>query len=219
MGNKLGQSLIAEFIGTFTLVFVGAFSAIAEPEYGIVVPALAHGLVIVGLIYTYGHISGAHFNPAVTVGLLVTGKIKDTNAAAYVIVQFLGGIVAAYLLVLILPNPGDYGQTIGYLTERDLWLAALLELVLTFFLVSSIYQTAVYGKGGNFAAIAIGFTLTAAILAGSAPSGASLNPARTLGPAMAARDLSYIVPYMVGTFGGGILAGLVNGILLNYENN
>jgi len=88
---------------------------------------------------------------------------------------------------------------------------------MTFLLVSAIYQTAVYEKAGNLAAVAIGVTLAALILAGGPPTGASYNPARTLGPAMAAGNLSYLFPYFVGTFGGGVLGGIIHGIILKPE--
>jgi len=94
------------------------------------------------------------------------------------------------------------------------WGAAIFELVMTFFLVSTIYQTAVFGKGGNMAGLAIGLTLAGSILAGGTYTGASLNPARTVGPALVAGDLSYVLPYFVGIFGGGILAGLLHTYVL-----
>lgn len=216
MDNTLTRALIAEFLGTFTLVFVGAFAVvtIGEGTTDVVTPALAHGLILIGLIFTFGHISGAHFNPAVTVGLFIGGNIDTTKAIAYLVIQFVGGIVAAYVLVAILPDPGNYGQTTGSLTADNVWNAVLLEVVLTFFLVSSIYQSAVYGRAGTLAAVAIGMTLAGAILAGGPYSGASLNPARTLGPALAAGDFSYLIPYLIGTFGGGVLAGVVHAFVL-----
>lgn len=214
------RALIAEFIGTFTLVFVGSAAVVIagnDANVTVIVPALAHGLILVGLIFAYGHISGAHFNPAVTLGLLVGGKVDIITAVAYIVVQFVGGVVAAFVLVAILPDPGNYGQTLGSLDVASgyVWNAALLEVVLTFFLVSAVYQAAVYGKAGNLAAIAIGFTLAASILAGGPFSGASLNPARTLGPAVAAGDFSYLVPYLIGIFGGGVLAGIIHAYVLN----
>ncbi len=216
--NQQTRALIAEFLGTFTLVFIGMGSVIvastAEFNANVVVPALGHGLILVGLIYIFGHISGAHFNPAVTVALLVGGKIAPVRAGLYILVQFVAGIVAAFVLVAIIPESNTFGETVGSLTEDFVWNAALLEVVLTFFLASSIYQAAVYGKAGNLAGVAIGFTLAASILAGGPFSGASLNPARTLGPALAAGNLDYVLPYFVGLFGGGALAGIVHGYLL-----
>lgn len=212
------RKLLAEFLGTFTLVFVGAFAVAAtgipQSSANVVVPALAHGLILVGIIFAFGHISGAHFNPAVTVGLLVGRKIDVVSAVGYIVVQFIGALVAAVMLSLLLPDRFNFGATKGLLTDSNVWQAAGIEAVLTFFLVSTIYQAAVYGKAGNNAPIAIGFTLAACIAAGGMFTGASLNPARTLGPALVAGDLSYVVPYLIGMFVGGIVAGLVHAYLL-----
>jgi aquaporin TIP len=208
MNDETLRAGLAELIGTFVLVFVGGF-AVASAQ-GVVVAALAHGLILVGIIYMYGHISGAHVNPAVTAGLLVGGKIDVTKAVIYWVAQFAGAIIAAVVLNIIVPGAAAGGQTIGSLTADSPWSAALFEAVLTFFLVSTVYQAAVYGKGGNIAGIAIGFTLAGSILAGGTYTGASLNPARTLGPALVAGDLSYVVPYLIGIFAGGIIAGLVH---------
>ena len=211
MNNEMIRSSLAELIGTFVLVFVGGF-AVASGE-GVVVAALGHGLILIGIIYMYGHISGAHVNPAVTAGLLVGGKIDIPKAVLYWVAQFAGAIIAAVALNIIVPGAAAAGQTTGSLTQGAPWSAALFEAILTFFLVSTVYQGAVYGKAGNLAAVAIGFTLAGSILAGGTYTGASLNPARTLGPALVAGNLTYAVPYLVGIFAGGIIAGLVHSIV------
>lgn len=225
--ENLFKATVAEFVGTFTLVFIGAAAVAVTGLNGfdVVVPALAHGLVVTALIYTYGHISGTHINPAVTVGLLVGGHVDVVRAIAYVIAQLLGGIVAAVVLFSMvdgrteviegsgLGNP-NFGQTVGALTADRVWTAALIEGILVFFLVSAVYQTAAFGKGGNLAGVAIGFTLTTCILAAGPYTGASVNPARTLGPAIMAGELGYVLPYFVGLFGGGIAAGLLQQFVL-----
>ena len=222
MGDDMMKQSLAELIGTFVLVFVGGAAVLTAPIFGVLVPALAHGLILVALIYTYGHISGAQVNPAVTLGLLIGGKQDLPTSARFMIAQFIGGIIAALVLAAVFPidNAGvaaflgdsayNYGQTTGFLTADSVWTAAAYEAILTFFLVSTVYQAAVYGKAGKLAGVAIGFTLAASILAGGAATGASLNPARTLGPALVAGDLSYVIPYLVGIFGGGIVAGLLH---------
>lgn len=226
MNSNLIRPAIAEFFGTFTLVFVGTAAVYVAPIFGVVVPALAHGLILCGLIFSYGHISGAQFNPAVTAGLLVGRQIKIDRAIIYWIVQFLGGIVAAVTARILIPDGAlevlgitsfNFGQTTGSLTASAPWTAAAFEFVLTFFLVSAVYQAAVFGKAGNVAALAIGLTLAGSILAGGAFTGASLNPARTLGPALVAGDLTYVVPYLVGIFGGGIFGGLLHTFLFKPE--
>jgi len=230
MENKLFRESLAELIGTFVLVFVGAGAVVVAPLFGVTVPALGHGLILVGLIYTYGHISGGQFNPAVTIGLLVGGKQDVTRSVIFIIVQFIGGIIAGFAIAILIPHTdeafisgflGDagfnFGVTTGSLTTDFVWSAAFIEAILTFFLVSAVYQAAVYGKAGNLAGVAIGFTLAGSIFAGGALTGASLNPARTLGPALASGDLSYVLPYFVGLFGGGIIGGILHGYVLNNE--
>lgn len=222
MSNKLIRAVLAELIGTFTLIFIGVLAVIvtATPDTNanVLVPAFAHGLVVLGMVYVFGHISGTHINPAVTAGLLVGGKIKLSEAVVYWVAQFLGGIIAAFLAVALVPDPANYGQTTGLLTADNVWTAAVFEAVLTFMLVSAVYQAAVYGKAGNLAGVAIGLTLTFAIIGGGVFTGASLNPARTLGPALVAGDLSYVPPYLIGIFAGGIAAGLLHSRVFKPES-
>lgn len=227
MTHPLARECLVEFIGTFILVFIGAASVIVAPAFGLIVPAFAHGLIVIGLIFTFGHISGTQINPAVTVALWVGRQQTLTKSILFIVLQFLGGIAAAIALVLLLPQNNvavieflgeasyNYGQTKGFLTETAVWSAALYEALLTFCLVTVIYQTAVYGKAGNLAGIVIGMTLTALILGGGPATGASINPARSLGPALMAQDTGYLLPYFVGLFGGGIIAGLFNTYLLS----
>ncbi len=201
------KNLIAELIGTFALIFIGA-GALAIGEGGLVGVALAHGLVIVAFAYAYGHISGTHINPAVTLGLLIAGEIQFVAAIGYWIVQFLGGILGAVVLNAVLPNPGDLGVTI--LSENvGVGQGLVVEIVLTFFLVNTIFNTAVSGKAGNFAGLAIGLTLVLCILMGGPLTRASLNPARTIGPAIVSGNYADIWLYFVGPSVGGILAALL----------
>jgi MIP family channel proteins len=204
---------VAEFLGTFTLVLIGV-GAVASSQ-GLVVGALSHGLAVVGLAYTYGHISGAHLNPAVSFAFFVARKITLATLVGYWVAQSLGAILASLLLALFLG--GDTvaaGQTVGTLTRDAVWTAALFEAVQVFVLVMAIFQAAVYGKAGNLAPVAIGFTLAALILMGGIYTGASINPARTLGPAVVAGDYSYLLPYLIGLFGGAALAGMISGYVM-----
>ncbi len=201
------KNLVAEFIGTFALIFIGA-GALAITEANLVGVALAHGLVIVTFAYAYGHISGTHINPAVTLALLIAGEIQIAAAVGYWIVQFLGGILGAVVLKAVLPEAGDLGVTIlgsGVTQTQGL----IVELVLTFFLVNTIFNTAVSGKAGNFAGLAIGLTLVLAILMGGPLTRASLNPARTLGPAIVSGNFADIWLYFVGPAVGAVLAALL----------
>ena len=226
MNEDWRKELLAESIGAFVLVFVGSAAVLVAPIFGVVVPALAHGLILCSLIYTYGHISGAQVNPAVSLGLAIGGQQDWTKTAYYIVAQFIGGVIAAAVLVGVFPqdnagvaaflgeNAYNFGQTTGFLTGDSVWTAAVYEAILTFFLVSAVFQAAAYGRAGKLAGVAIGFTLAASILAGGPATGASLNPARTLGPALIAGDASYLLPYLIGIFGGGIIAGLVHGNIL-----
>lgn len=231
MDIALIRGTLAEFLGTFTLVFVGAASVIIAPIFGLAAPAFAHGLIVTGLIYTYGHFSGAQFNPAVTCGLLVGGKQTILTSLVYMVAQLVGGVVATFTLMVLIGGAEsvylpeaiagvgfNFGQTTGYLTAEAIWQAATIEAILAFLLVSTIFQAAVYGKAGTLAGVAIGLTLAALIFAAGPLTGASINPARTFGPALAAGNLSYVVPYFVGLFAGGALAGLLHGYVLVPED-
>ena len=213
------KNLVAEFVGTFALIFIGA-GAVAIGIGGLLGAAFAHGFVVVAFIYAYGHISGTHINPAVTLGLLIAGEIEFVAAIGYWVVQFLGGILGAVVLNAVLPNPGDLGVTI--LTEGVTPVQGLVvEIVLTFFLVNTIFNTAVSGKAGNFAGLAIGLTLVFCILMGGPLTRASLNPARTLGPALFSTDPQWgnMWLYFVGPCVGAILAALLYiGVLKDKED-
>ena len=208
------KNLIVEFIGTFALIFIGA-GAVAMDKGGLIGAALAHGFVVITFIYLYGHISGTHINPAVTLGFLIAGEIKFVVAIGYWIVQFLGGILGAVLLNIVLPNPGDLGVTIltteangGAFTVTAMQ-GLTVEIILTFFLVNTIFSAAMSGKAQNFTGLIIGFTLIFCILMGGPLTRASLNPARTLGPAIVSGNYADIWLYFVGPLVGTILAALL----------
>lgn len=204
--NEEVKAALAELIGTFMLTFVGAGAAsigVASLE-GV---AFAHGLILIVIVFTFGHISGAHVNPAVTIGLWLGGNVKASRAVLYVVAQMIGGAIAGFAIGLLTANPGNYGQT---LMSVGLGQGLVLEVLLTFFLVSSVYQAAVYGKAGNLAPFAIGLTLAGSILIGGPLTGASLNPARSFGPALAGGGMVDYWPYAVGPIIGGLLAGLLH---------
>ena len=206
---------VAECIGTFALVFIGAGTAIMGVG-GLLGVALAHGLVVTAFAYTYGHISGSHINPAVTFGLALNNTIKWAEAAFYWLAQFAGAIVAAYVLKIVVDsvNLGDIQGSItaGALTEPAPFIAMGVEIILTFFLVNSILHTAVAGRGGELAGLVIGLTLVFAILAGGPLTGASLNPARTFGPALVAGSFADPMTYLIYFVGPLIGAALAVGV-------
>lgn len=202
------NALLAEFIGTFALVFIGA-GAGALQVGGLVGVALAHGLTLLVIAAAYGHISGAHINPAVTIAVWLSKGIGTLTAVLYIIVQLLGGIAASYALLYILGGPlNGLGATIlapGTSPTQGM----ILEAILTFLLANTVLNTAVSGKAGNLAPVAIGLTLTLSILMGGPLTGGSLNPARTLGPAVATANFSDLSAYLVGQIGGGIVAAFL----------
>ncbi len=206
------KALVAEFIGTFSLIFIGAGAAAVSGN--LVAVALAHGLVVMAFAYAYGNISGTHINPAVTIGLLVGGQIKLGDAIGYIVVQLIGGIVGASALFYVV-GPGSLGATVPA-EGVGIGQAFLLEVILTFLLVNSIYHSAVSGKAGNLAPVAIGLTLAACIAMGGPLTGASLNPARSLGPALfsdAPTAISSLWIYFVACPVGGVLAACVHKVL------
>lgn len=172
----------AEFIGTFTLIFIGA-GAGAIGAGGLVGVALAHGLVIVGAAYAFGAISGAHVNPAVTLAMVAAKELELKSAITYWLAQFLGGAAGAWGLFFVLGPESSLGAT-EFAADVSLTQGIFVEMILTFFLVNAIFQTAVKGRGGDHAGLVIGLTLVFAILMGGPLTGASLNPARTFGPAL-----------------------------------
>jgi len=221
---------IAEFVGTFALIFVGAGSILAlttsfEPAitspasqgvYGgltLVAVALAHGLVIAVMASAVGHISGGHFNPAVTLGFVVTRRIAGTLALVYWSMQFLGATAGALMLrwffsdhVRQLTNLGAPGIGGGI----DHWQAFVIEIVLTFFLVWVIFATAV-DPGGAFksiAGLAIGLTITFDIFIGGPLTGAAMNPARAFGPELVSRHWDDAWVWYLGPFVGAVIAAL-----------
>ena len=210
MGSSFGPAC-AELIGTFTLTFIGAGAgALAGTNGGgILAVALAHGVALMTIVYTWGPISGAHVNPAVTFGLAVAGKLPWGRAVAYWVAQFAGATVASYALLYLIGNTGGLGATVGGLTNSDPGKTIVVEAILTFFLVATVCGTAVAGRSGNAFGLAIRFVLTMDILMGGALTGASMNPARTFGPALATGDLSYFPLYVVGPCLGGAVAALL----------
>jgi MIP family channel proteins len=214
----IGKAAVAEFIATFALIFIGAGSVVMTgiSDGGLVAVALAHGLTLAIMVSIIGHISGGLVNPAVTVGLWVTGKLETTRALAYILAESLGGIAGALALKLVVPAAvfdAAKGGTplVNTAAGMEVGTAVLLEAVLTFFLVFSVYGTAVDERGpfAKTAGFTIGLVLTIDILAAGPLTGAAMNPARQLGPAVAAGEWSDWWVYWVGPIAGGIIAGVV----------
>ncbi len=215
MNTSYLKPALAELIGTFTLVFIGAGAgalAGGPGGAGLVGVALAHGLALMIVVYAWGAVSGGHANPAVTFGLVVAGKITWERAIWYWVAQFIGAALAAYLLLYLVGAASGLGATTGPLSvgaAADPLKAIVVEAVLTFFLVIAVFGSAVSGRNGNAAGAAIGLVLAMDILMGGPLTGASMNPARSFGPALALLNFSYLWIYLVGPLLGGAAAGLL----------
>ncbi|MGJ4942553.1 MIP/aquaporin family protein [Bradyrhizobium sp. HKCCYLS1011] len=223
MSNPINAKLLAEFIGTFAFVFIGAGTAAVIGDSvglpGIAAIALAHGFAIMAFAFAYGPVSGAHMNPAVTVGVLTTGAMEPIDAIGYVVSQLAGGIVGALVLRILL---GGVATGLGTpalahnLTLHGMPLTITpvagftIEAVLAFFLVTVVLSTAVAGRAGNLAPLAIGMTLTFNILMGGALTGAAFNPARALGPMVATGKFDDAWLYMAAPIVGAIIAAILH---------
>lgn len=211
MSDYLWKALLTEFLGTFTLVFVGAGAVALTAAQGgsLVVSGFAFGLVLMTLIYTWGSYSGAHFNPAVSFGFAVAGRMNWWLMIGYWIAQLLGGIAAGALIAYFFGTDNGAGASVGSFTNTDAWKAILLEAILTFLLV----VTYLFITRNPFLAIAsglaIGMVLTFAMFVGGPLTGASLNPARSLGPAIFSSNLGTYWIYIVGPLIGALVAALV----------
>jgi len=214
------QKLLAEFIGTFTLIFIGVAS-ICIGSGGLTGVALAHGLAIAVMVSALGYISGGFFNPAVTVGAWVGGHIDSKNALRYIIAQLAGGYAGALAVKATIPaNLIDAVKFGTPMLSPDVSMGAgiLIELILTFFLVLVVYGTAIDSRAAKVGGLFIGLTITLDILAAGPLTGASMNPARTFGPALAGGYWNDHIVYWIGPILGGALAGIVHRYILGKQS-
>ncbi len=208
--NNTTQKGMAELIGTFLLTFIGG-AAIINGQAGLIGIALAHGLTVALVISALGHISGAHINPAVTAGFLVTQKIQPKEGVVYIIAQLVGAVLAALVLREFVPGAMDVslgGQSVAPSVSTTSAIA--IEIFLTFFLVTAIFGTAIDERGTfkSIAGFGIGLVVTVDILAGGPLTGASMNPARSFGPALVSGHWEDQIIYWVGPFLGGTAAAI-----------
>ncbi len=229
------RPLIAEFIGPFALVFIGAGAILTAGSQGWLVPgqsnggtlvmiALANGLAIGLMVAAAGHISGGHYNPAVTVALFISGKISAIKSVAYIVVQLLGAVVAALVLKQLFDESNvSFTSTvpaINYDGDGDAVIvgrtnAIILEFILTFFLVYVIHGVAIDSRGAQaIAPLAIGLTVTMSILMAGPLTGATMNPARHFGPALVDGQWKDTWIYWVAPIAGGVLASIVHNYIL-----
>ena len=219
------KKAIAEFIGTFTLVLFGCGSAvIAGPAVGattvgVLGIALAFGLAIVAMDYGIGPVSGCHVNPAVSFGAFIAGRISFGDLLVYVVAQCLGAIAGAVLLWLIMSGKasgwngglGANGWGLGYLGEYNLLSAAVFEIVATFLFMVTILGVTQKGAPTHMAGLAIGLTLAAIHIVGINVTGVSVNPARSLGPALlvGGKALEQLWLFIVAPLVGAAIAGFL----------
>ncbi|HMI31578.1 MAG TPA: MIP/aquaporin family protein [Candidatus Limnocylindrales bacterium] len=213
--KQSARNFLAEMIGTFGLIFFGAGAILqqqATQSVGTTGIAVAHGLAILIGVYAFGHISGAHFNPAVSFGMWITRRIGLGKMFTYWVAQLLGASLAALILSTIYQGgPVDVhlgtpaiDPTIGPKT------GFAIEAILTFFLVTAVFGTAVDPRAPNgFAGLAIGLTITACVLMGGALTGAAMNPARAFGPALASHYWQDQWVYWAGPLVGGGVAAIL----------
>jgi len=217
--RDLWAAAAAEFVGPLTLVVAGVGAIISTQNLSdggnLVAVSLAHGLAIGLMVAALGHISGGHFNPAVTISMVATGQIALSRAVTYIVAQVLGATAGAGILTLVFPalgpmgrnNPGVNLGLPGLGPDVSVTGALIMEAVMTFFLVIVIFGTVVDARGPKaIAPLAIGLIITMDILTGGRITGAAMNPARALGPAIVQQDFTNWWIYWVGPIIGGLIA-------------
>jgi aquaporin Z len=215
--EDVGRRCVAEFIGTFTLIFAGCASIMllaSSGGPGLLGIAFAHGLAIAIMVSAVGHISGGHFNPAITLGFLVTRRMDPRLAGAYWVTQLAGATAAALLLKWIFPTNAVNAAKLGVPVLSDqvgTSRGLVLEMVMTFFLVFVVFATAADPRGTfkAIAGLAIGLTITMDVLLGGPLTGAAMNPARAFGPQLVQNAWSDGWLWYVGPAVGGAAAALL----------
>ncbi len=217
------RTFLAELLGTAILVLFGCGAAVLMGEHiGMMGIALAFGLAIVAAAYGLGPISGAHLNPAVSLGAMLAGRITAVTFVSYAIAQVIGAILGALVVYLIASGKAGYdlgvnglgqnGYGAGYLSEYSLVAALIFEVVMTFIFVTVILGATQTGAPAAMAGLAIGLTLAAIHLVGINVTGVSVNPARSIGPALfvGGKALADLWVFIVAPLVGGAAAGLVH---------
>lgn len=213
---------LAEFIGTFTLVLFGCGAAvIAGGDIGLTGISFAFGLALIGMAYGIGSVSGCHINPAVTLGVVASGRMSIADAVPYIIAQVAGGIAGALVLMIIATGKADYtvaanglgqnGWGAGYLGEYTMSAAFVFEVVATFLFLVVILGSTGAGAPSAMAGLAIGLALVVIHLVGINVTGVSVNPARSIGPALFAGGtaIAQLWLFIVAPIIGAVAAGLL----------
>jgi len=222
METKPLTKYVAELIGTFVLVFIGTASVIFEGHaIGFLGIGFAFGLSVLIMVYAIGPISGCHINPAITIAMLVAGKISAKDTIGYIIAQVLGAIIASALLLFIAKGMPGYDIAVNGLGQNgygdlspgkfSMQSGLIAEIVLTFIFLIVIFGATAKSAAPGFAGLAIGLTLVALHMVGIAVTGLSVNPARSIGPAIfvGGEAISQLWLFIVAPIAGGILAAIV----------
>jgi len=202
------RKYIAEGVGTMLLTLVACGIAVTS-EVNLVATALAFGLVIVAAAYSIGNVSGCHINPAVSISLLVAGKMTVKECIRYIVAQVIGAFVGSLLLALLLGGFGALGAN-GLVGDTTIWMALVVEVILTFIFTTTILGVTDKKENGHATGIVIGLTLTLVHLFGLPFTGTSVNPARSIAPAVlqGGSALSNVWIFIVAPIVGAIFAGL-----------
>jgi MIP family channel proteins len=213
------QAPLAEFIGTFLFFFAGigailGTTSVVGSHGGLIAIAFAHGLGLSIAVMCFGGVSGGHFNPAVTIGFLSAGRVKAATAATYIVCQLAAAVAAAAVCKMVFPEAAVAEANLG-IPLPAAWASTstvlLVEFIMTFFLMTAIYGTAVEprGQGVKVGAFGIGLTVMMDILAGGPVTGASMNPARSFGPALVQGYWTWHAFYWIAPVAGAVAAALV----------
>jgi aquaporin Z len=216
------KKYIAELIGTFALVLIGCGSAVIAGQYiGFLGISFAFGLTVLAMVYAIGNISGCHINPAITIAMLVAGKIKSKDAVVYIIAQCIGAIIAAGVILIIASGQADYSLSVNGLGQNGFGILSpggytllacfVAEVVLTGLFLMVIFGSTSKEAPKGFAGISIGFSLVLIHLIGIPITGTSVNPARSLGPAIfvGGETLSQVWLFWIAPIIGGVIAAII----------
>jgi MIP family channel proteins len=220
MGNGMTQNdwwkVVAELVGTFFFFFIGFGSILvtakSTPEIGLLMAGVAHGLALALAVTALGHVSGGHFNPAVTISMIVTRNISIVLGLLYIVAQIVGGLLSLLALKLVVPAasyPANLGTPLPA-AGVEWWQAVVFEAILTFFLVLVVFGTAVDNRAAKVGGFAIGLTVFIDILVGGPFTGAQMNPAHAISAELVNGpfDGNFLI-YWIGPIVGGVLAGLL----------